>query len=168
MADLVNVRGLSDLQRMLDTLPAKLEQNVMRSALRAGANIVKEEAQTLLASNGNVKTAVLSKGLKVSTRAKAGVVTASIKAKGKHGYIAHWIEFTGAAPHIIKGKKGKALTFAGGVYQAINHPGFKAKPFMRPAMDGKAGAALVAVGEAIKKRLTKEGLDVSDVEIDEV
>jgi hypothetical protein len=39
---------------------------------------------------------------------------------------------------------------------------------MRPALDSKSGAALVAVGEAIKRRLTKEGINASDVEVDEV
>lgn len=166
MANDTNVTGLKELQAFLDELPAKMEQNIMRSALRAGANVVKVEAQQQLASNGNVKTGVLSKGLKVSTRAKRGVVTASVKAKGKHGYIAHWIEH-GTAAHTISGKKGKALGFAGGVFKSVRHPGIKAKPFLRPALDGKSGAALVAVGEAIKKRLTKQGINASGVEIDE-
>jgi HK97 gp10 family phage protein len=166
MVDFKNIKGFDELQNMLDSLPAKLEANVMRGALRQGANVIKAEAQQNLVSNGNVKTEELSRGLKVSTRLKGGKVTASVKAKGKHGYIARWIEFTGAAPHIIKGKNGKALAFAGGVYKAINHPGFKPKPFMRPALDGKASAALVAVGEAIKKRLTKQGLNAADIDIE--
>lgn len=166
MAD-VHVTGLKELQAFLDQLPAKVERNILRSALRAGANVVKAEAQQQLASHGNVKTGQLSRGLKVSTRAKGGTVTATLKAKGEHSHIAHWIEF-GTAAHRIAGKKGKMLAIAGGRYKAVNHPGIKAKPFMRPALDSKSGAALVAVGEAIKKRLTKEGINASDVEIDEV
>lgn len=166
MAD-VHVTGLKELQEFLSALPVKMERNILRSALRAGANVVKAEAQQQLASHGNVKTGELSRGLKVSTRAKGGKVTATLRARGKHSHIAHWIEF-GTAAHIIAGKKGKMLTFAGRTFKAINHPGIKAKPFMRPALDGKAGAALVAVGEAIKKRLTKEGINASDVEVDEL
>jgi HK97 gp10 family phage protein len=167
MSDPVLVKGLRELQAFLDQLPAKVEKNILRSALRQGANAIKAEAQQQLASNGNVKTGELSKGLKVSTNAKGGRVTASLKAKGKHGHIAHWIEF-GTRPHLIKGKNGQALAFAGGIYKAINHPGMRPRPFLRPALDGAAGMALVAVGEAIKKRLTKEGIDASDVEIDEI
>lgn len=144
-----------------------MEKNIMRGALRAGAKLVQAEAKAQLASHGNMKTGVLADGLKISTRSKGGKVIASVKAKGKHGYIARWIEFTGAAPHVIKGKNGKALAFAGGLYTYVLHPGMKAKPFMRPAMDSKAGAAVVAVGEAIKKRLTKQGIDTPDVEINE-
>lgn len=166
MSDFKNIKGGKELQDFLNQLPAKMEANVLRSALRAGANVVKAEAQQQLASNGNVKTGELSRGLKVSTRLKGGKVTASVKAKGKHGFVAHWIEFTGAAPHKIAGKNGKPLSFAGGVYKAINHPGFAPKPFLRPALDGASNEALVAVGEQIKKRLTKHGINASDVNIE--
>jgi len=162
-----SVTGLRELNAMLQSLPLKLEKNVLRQALRAGANVVKAEAQQQLASHGNVDTGILSKGLRVSTSVKRGTVTASVKAKGEHGYIAHWIEFTGAAAHVIAGKNNGALAFAGGVYRSINHPGFKPKAFMRPALDGKAQQALIAVGEAIRARLTKEGLNASGIEIAE-
>lgn len=166
MSDFKNVKGFKELQAFLDQLPAKIEGNILRSALRQGANVIKLEAQQNLASNGNVKTGELSRGLEVSTRLKGGRVTASVKAKGKHGFIAHWIEFSGAAPHVIKGKNGKRLSFAGGVYTAINHPGFAPKPFLRPALDSAASGALKAVGEAIKKRLTKQGINTADIEIE--
>lgn len=168
MADSTHVKGLSDLYAFMQALPVKVERNILRSALRAGTNEIKAEAQAQLAAHGNVKTGQLAKGLKVSTRAKGGVVTATLKAKGKHAHIAHWIEFTGAAPHVIKGKKGGGLSFGGKAFKAINHPGFKPRPFLRPALDSKAGAAVVAVGNAIKARLTKEGINTADVEIDEI
>lgn len=169
MGDLVNVKGLADLQKMLDQIPALMERNVMRGALRAGANEVKKEAQTQLKSNGSVKSSTLLNGLKVSTAAKGAQVTASVKVKGKHAYIARWLEYTGAAPHVIRPKNAKALAVAGKAVNKIEHPGFKAKPFLRPAMDIAAATAVVAVGEAIKKRLaTKHGIDTADVDIGEV
>lgn len=161
----VNITGLADLQKFLDQLPAKMEANIMRSALRAGANTIKAEAQRQLASNGSVKTGILSKGLKVSTRAKRGTVTASVKALGKHSHIARWIEF-GTAAHAITSKNKGFLKFAGGIYKAVNHPGMKPRPFMRPAIDSQSAAAVVAVGEAIKKRLTKQGLDATGVDVE--
>lgn len=164
----VTIKGLAELQKMLDQLPANLEQNVLRSALRAGANVIKAEAQQQLAAHGNVKTGVLSKGLKVGTRAKGGKVTATVTAKGKHGYIAHWIEF-GTAAHEIRPKGAKSLFLAGAFKTIVHHPGIRPQPFMRPALDSRSAAAVIAVGEAIKKRLsTKNGLDTSDIEIEEV
>jgi HK97 gp10 family phage protein len=155
------VKGLKELQAMLDTLPAKMEANIMRSALRAGANVVKNEAQ----ANVPVDTGTLRKGLKVSTRLKRGRVTASVRATGKHGWLAHFLEF-GTAAHVIKAKPGKMLVFAGGAYRAVNHPGIRPRPFLRPALDSKSSAALVAVGNQIKKRLTKQGLNAADIDIE--
>ena len=40
MADSVHVKGLDALQKLLDTLPVKLEKNVMRGGLRAGMNVI--------------------------------------------------------------------------------------------------------------------------------
>jgi len=159
---LVHVSGLADLQKFLDALPAKMEANIMRSALRQGANVIRNEAK----ANVPVKTGLLRDGLKVSTRSRRGKVTASVKAGGKHGYIARWIEY-GTAAHFIKPKNAKSLFFAGLFSNGVDHPGSAPKPFMRPALDTQAQAALVAVGDAIKKRLTKQGL-AGDVEIEAV
>lgn len=161
MSELVHVRGLKELQAFLDTLPAKMEANIMRSALRQGANVVKDEAK----ANVAVKSGLLRDGLKVSTRSRRGVVTASVKAGGKHAYLARWIEY-GTAAHKIAPKKAKSLFFGGIFAEGVDHPGSAPKPFMRPALDTQSQAALVAVGHAIKKRLTKQGLSgAGDVEI---
>lgn len=160
MAD-ANVKGLAELQVFLDQLPAKMEANIMRGALRQGANVVKAEAQ----ANVPVKTGTLKAGLKVSTRNRRGVVSASVKAGGKHGFLARWIEF-GTAAHFIKPKTAKSLFFAGIFSDGVQHPGSAPKPFLRPALDSQAQAALLAVGEAIKKRLTKQGINASGVELE--
>lgn len=154
----VRVTGLADLQKLLDTLPAKLERNILRGALRAGMRPIMQDAK----ANAPAKTGELRKGLKISARAKGGKVTSSLKATGKHGYIAYWLEYTGASAHRISGP----LAFGGRVFAGVDHPGFKARPFMRPALDNRAQDALIAAGEYIKKRLaSKEGLDTSDIEI---
>ena len=158
---LINVSGLAELQEFLNLLPAKVEQNILRGALRAGAKPILTAAQ----AGAAVASGVMRDGLKISTVAKKGTVTTSIKAKGKHGYLARFVEF-GTAAHRIDPKKGSALSFGGGTFQHIDHPGQKAHPFMRPAFDAQNGAAVIATGEYIKKRLaTKEGLDTSDVMI---
>jgi len=161
MATNVHVKGLSELQAFLTALPAKMEANIMRSALRQGANVVKDEAK----AKAPVATGLLRDGLKVSTRSRRGVVTASVKATGKHAYIARWIEY-GTAAHEIGTKDGGSLFFGGIFAEKVQHPGSRPKPFMRPALEGKSQDALIAVGEAIKKRLTKQGLNVAGVEIE--
>jgi HK97 gp10 family phage protein len=163
---ILDLKGGKELAAFLESLPANVERKIMRGALRAGAKVIKEEAARLLDSNGSVKTGELKRGLKVSARAKGGVVTASVKTRGRHGYVANWIEF-GTAAHWIKPKNAKALAYNGIVVDAIQHPGARPKPFMRPAADTQAAAAVTAAAEYIKKRLTKEGLEgAGDVDIE--
>ena len=167
MADTTHVKGLDELQKLLDTLPAKMEANVMRGALRAGMNPIKAEAKQLLAAHGNVVSGQIRDGLKVSVRSQGGKILARLRVRGKHAFIAYWLEFTGAKPHEIKPKKRKSLFIAGLFGEIVHHPGFRPKPFLRPALDGQAQRAVIAVGEYIKNRLaTKNGLDTSGIDIE--
>lgn len=152
----VHVKGLDQLQKFLDTLPARIERNIMRSALRAGANVIKLQAQ----QNIHSVSGALATSLKVGSRARGGKVTASVSTKI---FYAKFVEY-GTRPHTITARDGGALRFGGGYYRSIEHPGAtKSHPFLRPALDAQAQAAVVAVGEQIKKRLTKRGLDASEV-----
>lgn len=158
----VSVKGLRELQTFLNQLPAKLEANVLRSALRAGAREVQKEARRLVP----VKSGRLRAGLKISTSSRRGRALAKVKATGKHAFLAPWLEY-GTRPHVIKpGKRRRALAVNGRAVAAIDHPGAQPKPFMRPALDARAQAAVLAVGNAIKKRLSvKHGLDTSGVDL---
>jgi hypothetical protein len=162
----IKVKGLSELQKFMDTLAPKLEANVMRGALRAGTTQeLLPEAQANLMSAGAVRTGELISGLKVKTSARGGKVTASVVSTGKHAYIAKWIEY-GVRAHTIFAKAGW-LSFGGIFAKSVQHPGFSPRPFMRPALDRSGGAAVVAAAEYMKKRLaTKEGLDTSGVLIE--
>mgnify|MGYP000753553713 FL=1 len=161
MAD-VKVKGLADLNKFLQQLPAKVEQSVLRGALRAGANVVMAEAK----ANVPVDSGQLRDGLKVSTNSRRGRVTAKVKATGKHAHIAPWLEY-GTAAHKITAKKGKGLFFGGLFVKGVQHPGARPKPFLRPALDGRAQDAVVAAAQYMKRRLaTKNGLDTSSVEIE--
>lgn len=167
MADSKHVKGLKELDALLKTLPAKMETNVLRGALRAGANAIKKEA----AQNISSKSGALAKGLRVSARLdrRAGKVTASVKAGKKMGHIARFVEF-GTRPHEIKPKSRSSLFFAGVFGEIVQHPGAKPHPFMRPALDSRASEAVVAAGNYIKKRLAKKhGIDTPDIiiEVDE-
>jgi HK97 gp10 family phage protein len=158
--DTVHVKGLSELQKFLNELPPKLERNVVRGALRAGANVIKPVAQ----ANIHSVSGDLARSLKVSTRARGGVVTAKVYTSI---FYAKFVEY-GTKPHVIKAKDGGALAFGGGVVQSVQHPGISPKPFLRPALDTQASAAVVAAGSYMRDRLaTKHGLDTADIEIEE-
>lgn len=161
MSDLVHVKGLSELNTVFDQLADKLRKNVMRGALRAGMKPIQQDAKAHAAH----ASGEMAKGLKISAKIKGTVVVASLQSKGKHGYMAKWVEF-GTAAHRISAKDGGALAFSGGLVQHVDHPGEAARPFMRPAMDARAADAVVAAAEYIKYRLsTKHGLDTEDIDI---
>lgn len=161
MADM-NIKGLDELLTFMDKLTPKIEANVARGALRAGMSVVKPVAQ----SNIHNVSGELARGLKIGTRRRGSLITANLKATGKHRSIAHLVEF-GTAAHNIAAKVGGWLSFMNVFRKEIAHPGARPKPFMRPALDSQAQAAVIATGEYIKKRLaTKEGLDTSHVRIE--
>jgi HK97 gp10 family phage protein len=160
MADLAHVKGLADLQKFMDELAPKMERNVLRGGLRAGARVVQTEAKSRIHSISG-ETA---KSVKVGSRARGGEVIAYVAVSSHKG---KWLEY-GTRPHKIKPKNRKALAIGGNVVEEVDHPGAKPHPFLRPALDARAGAAVVAVGEYVKKRLAdKHGLDTSDVNISE-
>lgn len=159
MADrLINVKGFEELQKELDKLPAKIEANIMRGALRSGAVVVQKTAKKEVPKH----TGKLAAGLVIRTSRRGGRVTASVVATGPHAYLAPWIEF-GTAAHKIKPKsKGGMLSFGGIFASGVEHPGQRAKPFMRYALQAEANNALQAIGAYVKKRLTKEGVNMAD------
>lgn len=163
MSDLVHVKGLSQLNDFLRQLPEKMERNVLRGALRAGAKPILVQTQ----ANAAHRTGELAKDIKIATSTKGGRVTARVMLTGPHAFVGRWLEFTGAAPHTISARGGHWLFLGGMFAKSVQHPGFHPKPFMRPALDSQAGAAVVAAAEYMKIRLaTKNGLDTSDVDVE--
>lgn len=158
------VSGGRELDALLQSLPVKVERNILRAALRAGAAPIREKARENLAANGSVETGLVAKGLRITTRAKGGVVTSSLKAGGPHGYIAPWVEW-GTAVHRIRAKKAKALAINGNLVYGVVHTGARAKPFMRPALDAASGEAVAAVAAKVRERLTAEGLNTPAPEV---
>jgi HK97 gp10 family phage protein len=150
-----SIVGGRELDAFLQTLSVKVERNILRAALRAGANEFKAEAQAKVP----VLSGKLRRSLKVSTGSKNGRVTAKLKVGGKLAPHAMLVEF-GTKPHKIVPEGAGGLLIGGHVVGAVHHPGAKAKPFLRPAFDGKSTAAIGAVAAKIRERLTKEGINV--------
>ena len=178
MADrTIKVTGLAQLQALLDTLPPKLELNVMRGALRAGAKLIMAQAQANVPVGGpssggaekyNLYAGALRDSIHIGTKISRPYVMARVVVGGKKGgvdvWYAHIIEFTGAVPHTISAKGRAALSIGGMLFQSVHHPGMKAHPFLRPALDEEAQPAVIAAAEYMKTRLAKkEGLDTAEI-----
>jgi len=74
------IKGLAEIDEFLATLALKVQRNVLRGALRAGAKELETAAKAELASNNSVKTGALRDSIKASVRVKRGMPTATIRA----------------------------------------------------------------------------------------
>jgi len=152
MAD-ESISGGRELDAFLQQLPVKVERNILRAALRAGANEFKDEAKLRVpVDEGDLRASI-----RVTTTSKRGTVYAKLKAGGKRAPHANLVEF-GTAAHKILAKPGHALSFNGVAVREVNHPGAKAQPFMRPAADSRPPQAVAAIAAKIRERLTKENI----------
>ena len=163
--DFVHVKGMRELDAVLKTLPAKIEANIMRGAMRQGAKVVAQYAKIKVQK----KSTKLARSVRYNTTLdrRVGQVKAYVRAggKGKKGktvtaFYANFVEF-GTKPHIIKAKPPNTLLAIG--VPIVHHPGAKPYPFMRPALDTQAQAAFKAVGDYVRKRLlTQHGIHVAE------
>lgn len=153
-----HVRGLAELQKMLDTVTPKLEANIMRGGLRAGVSVMKPVAQ----SNISSKSGELARSLKVGTRLRWGRATASLYSKD---FRARFVEY-GTKPHTITAANRRGLSIGGLFFQSVRHPGARAIGFMRNALDTQAQAAVTAVAHYVRARLTKEGLNAAHINLE--
>lgn len=153
--------GLIDLHRVLNELPDRLERNVLRGAMKAGADVIADEARDLCRSSE------VRESISTSASVKGRVVTALIQTKGDGSYLAPWLEY-GTEPHIIRAKDPEGRTagrlnrlnkrgalMIGGKFvgDLVWHPGARKLPFMRPAMDQREEQAVTVIGEQIAARL---------------
>lgn len=156
MADF-EIKGGAELARALQELPVKLEKNVLRGAIRAGAKVFLDEAKLRVP----VASGKLRESLRISTRLVRGRVLGTVTAGGGKAnvFYAQFVEH-GTAPHVIIAgggtKAGRVLAAGARILGAkVDHPGAAPKPFMRPAFDTKAQSALDTVAEYIRVRLGK-------------
>jgi HK97 gp10 family phage protein len=148
----IEIKGLAGLQALLDELPARIEGKVVRGGLRKAARVVEAEAKRLCPVG---KTGDLRDSIRVSLRSKHGRISATVKAGNAKAFYAHMVEF-GTARHWIKPKNRKSLFVAGLLREAVDHPGAKKAPFMRPAIDGKANEAIETLANYLRERIPKE------------
>ena len=170
----VEIKGMPELLAAMKQLGPKLENNVLRGALRAGVKVIELEAKRNVPKMSGELRATIRSGLKrnkVDGKLVAYVAVGPKEKpnKGKKaaknaddGWYAHFVEY-GTAAHLIKARSpNKELAI--GVAQ-VQHPGAIKKPFMRPAMDTHGQAAIEAARDYVRKRLaTKHGIHLPDPE----
>lgn len=149
--------GGRELAELLGTLPAKIEKNIMRTALRAGAVVLRDAIK----SKAPVASGALRDSTRVTTRYRRGAVSASVKVGDSIAWYAHLVEYR-TRPHKITAPPGHSLNVNGQEVKSADHPGTAGQPFVRPAVDQNMGAALAAVTAKVRQRLTKEGINAPE------
>jgi len=161
------VQGLKELHQMLQELPVRIERNIMRGAVRAGANVYRDAAREA----APVDDGILRRSIKTgSTNVKKGKVVVNV---GTDLYYARMVEFGTASfytgngktvgkpykiPKKVKGKRRlkKALNFGNVVVNNVTHPGIRPQAFMRRAFDGASDKAVAAFAQYVSTRLDAE------------
>jgi HK97 gp10 family phage protein len=166
----VNVKGLAELQLALDTLAGKVQNNIMRGALRAGQKVIMIPAKILApvgptsAENARLygtHPGSLRDSLRVGAKIIGDQVIGTTKAGNKEAFYAHMVE-GGTKAHWIKPVNGKSLFIGGHLVNTVFHPGARANSFMKKALDSQAQAAVERVGQYVRARLTKQGIEIPD------
>lgn len=159
MEETRNVQGLAELSKRLNDLPAKMEAKILRGALRASAKVMLDAAKARVPYTRSAmaeRYGHIRDTMRITTRMRKGVLTASVKT-GKDQFWAIMVE-RGTEAHTITARTSRGLRVGGGgvsvVYRtSVAHPGAKPRPFMRPAFDASADAALTVFAQHIEKKL---------------
>jgi len=141
----IKIEGLKEVQKKLKSLPGNVQRRVVRGATRAGANIVKKEAQrnVPVRQDGKLKRAGKS------------------KAKGYRypGYLKKNIGLirNKRVPKNVFSFLVKTLKFAYyGAFLEFGTSKMSAKPWLRPAYESKRYFAVKRIRERILKGIDRE------------
>jgi len=178
----MKLKGGRELDAFLSAYPVKMQRNVMRGALRAGAKVIQKSAKQKVEK----ESGQTAKDIKIETDVRGGIPKARVKLKGPHAHVGYFLEH-GVGQHLIartgakEGRvavrkaaqgngtvKNRPMKIGGDFVSGIlSHPGLRPHPFMRPALDEKQGEAIAAVGEYVRKRMQIDISTLPPLEIDE-
>lgn len=160
----IKLKGGKELEQFLRAFPKRVQNGAVRSALRAGANVIRDEAKARVPSeSGKLRKAIKTGSARVHPDGSASI---HVRLKGEHSYLGMFHEY-GVKPHIIPGKKGLIKIGDEVVSGPIEHPGISPRPFMRPAADTKADEAVKAFADQIRNYLkAKTGFTGPTVDIE--
>jgi len=132
-----NIQGAKELDNALKSLGIELETKIARSAVRAGAVVIKDRAVELAPiSEEEGHSGTLKRSIQVVMRSKkVGDAVASVVTRAGKKY----------------NTKGMNAWYAGMIEFGTKHR--RATPFMRPALDSQGQNAVKRMSEVIQKRI---------------
>lgn len=166
MADDVYLHGLDNVLGQLSELPDRIQRNIVRRAMRAGARVIANDAKERAKQIDDPATSEsIAKNIAVQARSRLGRI---------HGGVAMSIGVRGGSANYAGTKQNKRLGRVGQAYKTggdKTNPGGdtwywrfqefgtskqSARPFMRPAMNAKGQEAFDKVAEIMQDGIDKE------------
>jgi len=132
------LKGLGDIRLRLQGLPPRLVKNVLKAGLRQGANVVKDEAKSMVPKD-------------------SGAAAASIRVVARRG-TPDRVVFNVVAGD-LSGKQQSKFGQKSAFYVLFLEKGtvkMPPRPFMRPALEQKAQEAIDTVAQIIAQKLAGE------------
>lgn len=172
-------RGKAQVLAYVASIPARLDP-VLRGAARAGARVVVDEIKELTPSEA------VRENIRMRTQASDYQIKVRIDVKpGWARSVGTWLEW-GTSPHFISvddsqrqgrsvnrinklsAEQGASLVISGKfVGRTVFHPGARAHPAFRPAIDTKEAEAIAAAQAHIRARVKRSGIIGGDEGSDE-
>jgi HK97 gp10 family phage protein len=140
MADtFLELKGFKELAAAMRELPERVAKNALRSAVGAGAAEIRKEAKLHApVDTGRLKSAVYQKQIREASGQYKQVFFVGVRAGAKR-------------------KKGGAKDFSQSAYYwsflEFGTAKMAARPFMRPAFEGKKEAAVGAIAKKLDERI---------------
>jgi len=158
----IRIEGAEELKRTLAELDAKLQKQIARKALRAGAKPIRDEAR----ANANVRTGLMQSEIKVRAgRSRRGIIrvlvalgSKAFQGKAFYGNFVNFGHFVGKRTRLLRLRgRGEAYQQA---YAALSRKmGRKFVPgrhFMEHAFEAKKDEALSIATESMVRQIEEE------------
>lgn len=153
MADLQSESGLRELQAALKQLPDNIARNVLRGAVNAGATVFRKEAQ----SKAPVYTGPVSQGHPPPGTLRRSIVQKQIKERSSLLNQVFYVAVRKGKQYQKQGKKGnKSQDAYYARFVEFGTSRMPARPFMRPAFEGKKQEATQAIKDYLAARIPAE------------
>lgn len=154
------VLGLDTFEKKIAKLAAALDDRTVDEVLFDGGMVILEDAQARI----DDVTGVTRESGYVATPSKDNYVAGKRRNKKKPApkrtaivrfaaRTAHLLEY-GSAPHSYRNRRAKALkTTQTQFARSVEHPGARAKPFLRPAYDAKRDDVVRLIANELEKEV---------------
>jgi HK97 gp10 family phage protein len=166
----LKLKGAQETLAFLNAFPERLRKGAVRAALTAAARPIRDQARLNAPRDSGALAAAIKTGS--SSVNPDGTVSIKVRLRGRHSFLGLFFEY-GVRPHLIavsdaevpryKTRSGlerkRSIGFVNQAVRAgslvigrefigpvVQHPGFAARPFLRPALDNKADEAIRAFG----------------------